>query len=72
MRSDITDPGGPGKPGPPGFVVRGRYTAGRLRRIGSEVPWITPGNGTGTRREKTRTSATLQAHLSAQVTSSAG
>ncbi|EFW26808.1 hypothetical protein HMPREF9057_01810 [Actinomyces sp. oral taxon 171 str. F0337] len=47
-------------------------TARRLLRASVEVPWITPGYLTGTRREKTRTSATLQARLSAQVSSSAG
>ena len=41
-------------------------------RDSGEVPWITPRYLTGTRREKTRTSATLQARLSAQVASSAG
>jgi len=41
-------------------------------RVGGEVPWITPDYRTGTRREKTRTSATLQARLIAQVASSAG
>ena len=57
---------------PPGSVARGRRTARRLLRTCGRVPWITPGNRTGTRREKTRTPATLQAHLSAQVASLAG
>jgi len=53
------------------LVVSGRGDPEDVR-ASVEVPWITPGYRTGTRREKTRTSATLQARLSAQVASWAG